>query len=151
MVARPPQCLLHPLKCSYPKFKVTRPLTQRALPRVEKVPLCKSARGSHRSWALYLRLRPEKVTESTDTSGSGGRRSLWLSPLHHRPRGIPLASVADVQKNFPNTVPAEIIPPRAHKAAFVCGTPLPRASGKNRYKRYPTDSEPTPAISGKRS
>lgn len=43
----------------------------------------------------------------------------------------PLASVTDVQKNFPTTVRRLIRPPRAYQAAFVCGTPLPRASGKN--------------------
>ena len=38
----------------------------------------------------------------------------------------------EVQKNFPMTVLSEIRPPRAYRAAFVCGTPLPRASGKKR-------------------
>ena len=47
-----------------------------------------------------------------------------------RPRGIPLASVADVQKNFPSTVRRLMRPSRANSAALVCGTPLPRASGK---------------------
>jgi len=60
-----------------------------------------------------------------------------------RPSGIPHASVAEVQKNLPKTVAKEMRPPRAHSAAFVCGTPLPRASGKNRYRRYPMASEPT--------
>src|ERR1700759_5019702 len=59
-----------------------------------------------------------------------------------RPSGIPLASVTDVQKNFPNTVPSEITPPRAYNAAFVCGTPLPRASGKYLKRRYPIASDP---------
>ena len=43
---------------------------------------------------------------------------------------VPLASVADVQKNFPKTVRRVMRPPRANSAALVCGTPLPRASGK---------------------
>ena len=47
-----------------------------------------------------------------------------------RPSGIPLARVADVQKNLPSTVRSEMFPSRANSAAFVCGTPLPRASGK---------------------
>src|SRR5205814_6362948 len=34
-----------------------------------------------------------------------------------RPSGIPLASVADVQKNFPRIVLTEIRPSRAYKAA----------------------------------
>src|SRR5439155_5280825 len=58
-----------------------------------------------------------------------------------RPRGIPLASVAEVQKNFPSIVTRVIRPSRAYNAAFVCGTPLPRASGKYRYSRYPMPSE----------
>src|SRR5215475_4697660 len=38
-----------------------------------------------------------------------------------RPSGMPLASVADVQKNFPKTVPNEITPPRAYTAPLLCG------------------------------
>ena len=47
-----------------------------------------------------------------------------------RPSGIPLARVTEVQKNLPRTVPRVITPSRANSAALVCGTPLPRASGK---------------------
>ena len=47
-----------------------------------------------------------------------------------RPSGIPLASVADVQKNLPSTVRSVMRPSRANSAALVCGTPLPRAFGK---------------------
>jgi hypothetical protein len=35
-------------------------------------------------------------------------------------------------------------------AAFVCGTPLPRASEKNRYNKYPMPSEPTTGTSSLR-
>src|SRR6267378_370024 len=42
-----------------------------------------------------------------------------------RPSGIPLASVAEVQKNFPNTVRKVMTPSPAKRAAFVWGTPLP--------------------------
>ena len=41
--------------------------------------------------------------------------------------GMPEASVADVQKNVPRTVVSRICLSRAKRAAFVCGTPLPRA------------------------
>src|SRR6266704_3758936 len=34
-----------------------------------------------------------------------------------RPSGIPHASVAEVQKNFPNTVPSEIRPPLANASS----------------------------------
>ena len=49
-----------------------------------------------------------------------------------RPSGIPLASVAEVQKNLPSTVRSVMRPSRAKSAALVCGTPLPRALGKKR-------------------
>ncbi len=47
-----------------------------------------------------------------------------------RPSGMPLASVAEVQKNLPRTVRRVILPSRAKRAALVWGTPEPRASGK---------------------
>ena len=49
-----------------------------------------------------------------------------------RPSGMPLASVAEVQKNLPNTVRRVMRPSLANNAALVCGTPLPRALGNNR-------------------
>ena len=41
-------------------------------------------------------------------------------------------------------------PSRAYNAAFVCGTPLPRASGKNRNSRYPIPNEPIAGIRTRR-
>jgi len=70
------------------------------------------------------------------------------STLHYWMR--PLASLAKVQKNFPKTVPSEIRPPRAYRAAFVCGTPLPRASGKKRYRKYPMSAGPAMGTSSLR-
>jgi hypothetical protein len=60
-----------------------------------------------------------------------------------RPNAMPLASDAEQQKNFPNTVRNEMRPSFTKSANLVCGIPLPRASGKYRHKRYPVPREPS--------
>jgi hypothetical protein len=62
------------------------------------------------------------------------RRKTFLRP-HATPRQNVLQRNDALQLMHVGTVRSDIRPPCAYRAAFVCGTPLPRASGKNRLSK----------------
>jgi anti-anti-sigma factor len=100
-----------------------------------------------------LPIRPVKVEQTFAELSPKYRPSIEAMPPPtctegpSRPRGMPLARVVAVQKNFPNTVSAVIRPSRAYRAALVCGTPLPRASGKYRKSRSTVDANESELLS----